>query len=113
MNRIETIGDCTLYLGDCRDILLTLPIVAAVVTDPPYGIGESAGKAKTRTSGLKAMRGSGSQIYRRDYGNDNWDDKPIDDDLIVQSAPPVAGTSSSEATTTHCPPPPAGWSGTS
>ena len=35
--RIETIGDATLYLGDCRDILPTLPKVDAVITDPPYG----------------------------------------------------------------------------
>lgn len=34
-----TIGRATLYLGDCRDILPTLPKVDAVVTDPPYGIG--------------------------------------------------------------------------
>ena len=40
--RIETIGDCTLYLGDCRDILPTLGKVDAVVTDPPYGIGFAA-----------------------------------------------------------------------
>lgn len=33
------IGRATLYLGDCRDILPTLPKVDAVVTDPPYGIG--------------------------------------------------------------------------
>ena len=38
-DRVETIGDCTLYLGDCRDILPTLGKVDAVVTDPPYGIG--------------------------------------------------------------------------
>ena len=37
--RVETIGDATLYLGDCRDILPTLGKVDAVVTDPPYGIG--------------------------------------------------------------------------
>jgi DNA modification methylase len=30
------IGRATLYLGDCRDILPTLPRVDAVVTDPPY-----------------------------------------------------------------------------
>lgn len=40
MSRIETIGNCaTLYLGDSREILPTLGKVAAVVTDPPYGIG--------------------------------------------------------------------------
>lgn len=38
--RKEIIGDCTLYLGDCRDILPTLSKVDAVVTDPPYGLGE-------------------------------------------------------------------------
>lgn len=38
VTRIERIGDATLYLGDCRDILPTLGQVDAVVTDPPYGI---------------------------------------------------------------------------
>lgn len=34
--RVERIGDATLYLGDCREILPTLPKVDAVITDPPY-----------------------------------------------------------------------------
>ena len=36
--REETIGDCRLLLGDCREILPTLGKVDAVVTDPPYGM---------------------------------------------------------------------------
>jgi site-specific DNA-methyltransferase (adenine-specific) len=32
----EIIGDATLYLGDCSEILPTLDKVDAVVTDPPY-----------------------------------------------------------------------------
>lgn len=36
--RCEVIGPATLYLGDCRDILPTLPKVDAVITDPPYGM---------------------------------------------------------------------------
>lgn len=32
----EVIGDATLYLGDCLDILPTLGKVDAVITDPPY-----------------------------------------------------------------------------
>jgi site-specific DNA-methyltransferase (adenine-specific)/modification methylase len=40
------IGNATLYLGDCMDILPTLPKVDAVITDPPYGIGASAGTGK-------------------------------------------------------------------
>jgi site-specific DNA-methyltransferase (adenine-specific)/modification methylase len=46
MSRVETIGDATLYLGDCRDILPTLGKVDAVVTDPPYGIGFAAQPTK-------------------------------------------------------------------
>lgn len=40
MNEPVVIGDATLYLGDCRDILPTLGKVDAVVTDPPYGLGD-------------------------------------------------------------------------
>ena len=32
------IGDCTLYQGDCLEIMPTLGKVDAVVTDPPYGM---------------------------------------------------------------------------
>ena len=38
MNDPIIIGDATLYLGDCRDILPTLTSIDAVVTDPPYGV---------------------------------------------------------------------------
>ena len=37
--RVETIGNATLYLGDCREILPTLPECDLILTDPPYGIG--------------------------------------------------------------------------
>jgi site-specific DNA-methyltransferase (adenine-specific)/modification methylase len=40
------IGNATLYLGDCMDILPTLPKVDAVITDPPYGIGFSSSPSK-------------------------------------------------------------------
>ena len=39
MSRVEHIGEATLYLGDCLDILPTLGNVDAVVTDPPYSSG--------------------------------------------------------------------------
>lgn len=38
--RVEHIGDQTLYLGDCREILPTLGRFDACVTDPPYGLGK-------------------------------------------------------------------------
>ncbi len=52
--KTEIIGDATLYLGDCREILPTRGRVDAVVTDPPYGIG--AGQmsfGKWRTSDME------------------------------------------------------------
>lgn len=60
------IGNATLYLGDCREILPTLGSVDAVVTDPPYGIGEAAGKNKSR----------GNLAAAKDYGDKSWDDEP-------------------------------------
>ena len=49
---MEVIGNATLYLGDCRDILPMLDKVDAVVTDPPYGLGEkwSGGGGGKKTS---------------------------------------------------------------
>ena len=38
----RVIGDATLYLGDCLEILPTLDKVDAVITDPPYGIAHSS-----------------------------------------------------------------------
>ena len=46
------IGNATLYLGDCMDILPTLPKVDAVITDPPYGILRS-GQQETFTKNAK------------------------------------------------------------
>lgn len=37
-SRVEVIGNATLYLGDCRDVLPTLGKMDAVVTDPPFGM---------------------------------------------------------------------------
>jgi DNA modification methylase len=70
--RVEHIGHAQLYLGDCRDILPTLPKADAVVTDPPYGIGEAAGRAKRRENAAKA----------KDYGCDGWDNGPVPADLL-------------------------------
>ena len=36
MSRVEVIGNATLYLGDCLEIVPALGKIDAVVTDPPY-----------------------------------------------------------------------------
>lgn len=51
MSRVEVIGDCRLILGDCIEVLPTLGKVDAVLTDPPYGIGEDGGRFRDRKGG--------------------------------------------------------------
>lgn len=41
--RVEIIGDCTLYLGDCAEILPSVGGVDAVFTSPPYNLGVTTG----------------------------------------------------------------------
>jgi DNA modification methylase len=41
----------TIYHGDCRDVLPSLPVVDLVLTDPPYGVLSESGSAATRRSG--------------------------------------------------------------
>lgn len=49
------IGNATLYLGDCMDVLPTLGRVDAVITDPPFGVGNFV-----QTTG--SLRGRGSEM---------------------------------------------------
>lgn len=47
--RVEHLAEgVSVWLGDCRDVLPTLGKVDAVVTDPPYGIGEDGGRFRGR-----------------------------------------------------------------
>lgn len=64
-----TIGDCRLILGDCRDVLPTLPKHDLLLTDPPYGLG-------------KRMQGGtwGSAQKYKDLVV--WDERP-DDGLMM------------------------------
>jgi site-specific DNA-methyltransferase (adenine-specific)/modification methylase len=72
VQRARVIGRCELLQGDCSEIMPHLGTFDALVTDPPYGIGESSGKAKKRTSGLSSKTQSAAS-YQRDYGNKDWD----------------------------------------
>jgi len=88
--RCERVGDATLYLGDCREILPLLPKVDAVVTDPPYGIGI------TKSNRLSVSRG---------HGGMSWDDKPADLSWLdtVNTPSIVWGGNYFELPPTRCP----------
>lgn len=51
--RVEQIGNATLYLGDCMEILPTLGKVDAVITDPPYFL--PAAHYSVRTGSAKSL----------------------------------------------------------
>jgi DNA modification methylase len=53
MANIEKIGNATLYLGDCAEILPTLNKVDAVITDPPYGISITKSNRLSKSRGFK------------------------------------------------------------
>lgn len=65
--RKEVIGNATLMLGDCLEILPTLGKVDAVITDPPYGIayqsnaGVGSGTAPITNDGARLSL----RLYRR------------------------------------------------
>lgn len=66
------IGDCVLYCEKAEFIIPTLAKVDALVTDPPYGIGEAAGANKSRSK----------LAHSRDYGDDAWDNVPVSPELM-------------------------------
>lgn len=74
--REEVIGDARLILGDCREVLPTLERVDAVITDPPYGLGEK-------------MKG-GTKRFRTGEGGMNtlgaWDASAVPDLLPMLQA---------------------------
>ena len=73
------IGDCRLLLGDCMEIMPLLGKIDAMVTDPPYGIGDiSVGSG--RFAGLCKKMG----------GDTGWDKKPPSAEIFLRDYPVIA-----------------------
>lgn len=64
------IGNATLYLGDCRDVLPTLGKVDAVVTDPPYGLGDKWQGGNAASKGKWKLSDGGANM--------GWDAAPVE-----------------------------------
>lgn len=71
MSNPVVIGNAQLWLGDCLEILPTLPKVDAVITDPPYGISKDG---QQRTTG-----GHGG---RKAYDFKGWDSERPDESIF-------------------------------
>ena len=73
------IGNATLYLGDCVEILPTLINVDAVITDPPYGL-----KRFEKGFGTTRFKGHGAESKGIE-----WDKKPPKEffDMLLNVAP--------------------------
>lgn len=67
MNPYYQDDSVTIFHGDCREILPTLPKVDLVLVDPNYGIGEKANAFRKNNCGKVAVT--------RDYGSLSWDTK--------------------------------------
>ena len=61
------IGGCRLILGDCLEVMPLLGRFDAVVTDPPYGIGEHGG-------GFRGRKGQSIRVHQ----NKGWDKRRPD-----------------------------------
>jgi DNA modification methylase len=79
--RKEVIGNATLLLGDCLEILPTLGKVDAVITDPPYGIAHPCNFAE---------RGRGNLAACNDYPDVHMDDRPFDPSPFLALNVPTA-----------------------
>ena len=81
MSAAVIIGNATLYLASCEEVLPTLDKVDAVVTDPPYGIGIDGQRGSDRKDGTQ---------LRKHHEHLGWDkevpDRPLFD-LVLAAAP--------------------------
>ena len=78
MKPTEIIGNCSLWLGDCREVLPHLPKVDLVLTDPPYGIGETGNNSRQK-DGISRL-GTKTRIVH--YEKMDWDNQTPSHELM-------------------------------
>jgi len=68
----EQIGNCTLYLGDCMELMAGMPdkSIDLCITDPPYGMGDHHMRNKKRRGIKDGSYGSRKKIEQWDIAPD-------------------------------------------
>ena len=79
IKREVIVGDCRLLLGDALEIMPLLGRVDAMITDPPYGIGD-------------IMVGSGhfAGLCKKMGGESGWDKTPPPAEIFINDFPTIA-----------------------
>jgi DNA modification methylase len=80
-----TIGNATLYCGDCRDILGRLSF-DAIVTDPPYGLSKITGIKPTQA---KNLHNGGTWAAKEIYKDIDWDEEAPDLTFMLERNVPT------------------------
>ena len=71
-------GGITIYHGDCREILPTLPSVDLVLTDPPYGVNQNTDNSRFSSGTRGHMAKHGNGVGNGVNGRIVSDNKPFD-----------------------------------
>ena len=89
------IGNCTLYCGDCREILGSCTF-DSVVTDPPYGLAnvlnrkwDDFGKILNKKQRRKNLHSGGTWATKDIYKDIDWDDETPDLTFLLQRNVPT------------------------
>jgi len=90
-----TIGNATLYLGDCRDIIVDLQF-DSIVTDPPYGLAkllnrswDAFGKIWNKKQRCKNLHSGGTWAAKDIYKDIDWDDEAPDLTFLLKRNIPM------------------------
>jgi len=68
----EQIGDCTLYYGDCLEVMPTLEKVDCVVTDPAYRVISGGNTTETYRTGGVLVKNDGKIFEHNDITIEEW-----------------------------------------
>jgi DNA modification methylase len=79
-HEVVTIGNATLYCGDCRDILGKVSF-DAIVTDPPYGLAKLLNRDWSKIPGTWAA----NEVYQ----DIDWDDEAPDLTFLLERSVPT------------------------